>query len=362
MLQKEVLQQKQDELANQQKHEVRTVDIDELMVANEVECSASGDKNANSTCDQGSSHHECGHSTPQTEEKGCQTKFQSDFGIHKIKDDAKALEYFTGFRDYEHFKFVFNMLGEAAYSLNYGNRGSEITVMDPEDAFLLTLYKLRRGTADIELGVHFGISGRQAGIIFSTSINFMYCELKEWGITPRDGVESDVKLILDCTEMKITHPSNPVMQQMTYSNYKGTNTLKSLIGIDSRGMVTFISEACGGAYSDRAILEKSGVLDFLEPGDMVLVDHGFNIEDMCAARGLTVNIPASLKGRTQLTPKERLKSSHISSKRIHVERIIGLAKTYKIMKNELHHSKVLLGNRILFVCFMLTNMRFQIVT
>ena len=45
----------------------------------------------------------------------------------------------------------------------------------------------------------------------------------------------------------------------------------------------------------------------------------------------------------------------------HPERVIGLAKTYKVLKNELHQSKVLLGSRIVYVCFMLANLRFQIV-
>lgn len=47
----------------------------------------------------------------------------------------------------------------------------------------------------------------------------------------------------------------------------------------------------------------------------------------------------------------------IASKRVHVERVIGLAKTFRILKDELHHAYVPFGGRILFVCFVLTNFR-----
>ena len=294
-------------------------------------------------------------------EKQTQTKFKENFGIHKWKSNDKAIEYFTGFRDYQHFRFVFNLLGESVTSLQYVSRNYDMNVLDAENAFFLTLYKLRRGTPDVELGFHFGISDRMVGVIFVTWINFLYCEMKDWGISPRDRAEGDVQLILDCTEMKIAQPADPIVQQMTYSNYKGTNTMKTVVGIDSKGMVNFVSDAYGGCYSDRAILEKSGVLDHLCPGDVLLVDRGFHIEDMCAARGVIVNAPASLRGRTQLTPKERLNSSMLSSKRIHVERVIGLAKTYRVLKHELHQSKLVLGSRLVYVCFMLANLRFQIV-
>ena len=327
-----------------------TCPIDEV----EVECIDEGPVTA-------SDHQPSANQNAQTEEKSTQASFKKDMGIHKWKSNAKAIEYFTGFRDYEHFRFVFNLLGESVSSLNYGSRRSDLNVIDAENAFFLTLYKLRRGTPDAELGFHFGMSDRQVGVIFATWINFLFFEMKDWGISPRDRVESDVQLILDCTEMKIAQPADPVWQQMTYSNYKGTNTMKTLVGIDAKGMVNFVSDAFGGAYSDRAILEKSGVLNYLCPGDVLLVDRGFHIEDMCAARGLIVNAPATMRGRTQLTPRERLNSSLISSRRIHVERVIGLAKTYKILKHELHQSKVMLGSRIVYVCFMLANLRFQIV-
>ena len=56
-----------------------------------------------------------------------------------------------------------------------------------------------------------------------------------------------------------------------------------------------------------------------------------------------------------------IRDRNISSKWVHVERIIGLAKTYKILKNLTKHTESLLATEITFVCFMLTNFRKSIV-
>ena len=284
-----------------------------------------------------------------------------DFSVLKFKDDAKVIQYYTGFDDFSHFVFVFNLLGPAAYELNYGSAALQMNVLDPKDAFFLTLIKLRRNTPDFELAVMFAISDREVSTIFHTWLNFLYFELKEWGIGPSDGNEADVKIILDCTEIKIDRPSNPTLQQATYSSYKSANTVKVLVGISPSCLVTHVSDAYCGSYSDKAILESSGVLDQLDVADVVLAVRGFQIEQMCADRGIVLNVPASLSGKSQLSVREMRQSTYISSRRIHVERAIGLAKTYHILTQRFHFSKVIYAGRIIFVCFMLANLRRRIV-
>ena len=172
------------------------------------------------------------------------------------------------------------------------------------------------------------------------------------------------RVIIDGTEIPIQKLSNISDQSATWSSYKNRNTLKCLIGISPKGCVTYVSTAYGGSASDRQIFERSSLMkdpNKLEPGDSVMADRGFIVQDLLATRDVEVNTPCMLKGLTQLPAKTVLRDRRIASKRVHVERVIGLAKTYKILKQELDKHYIPLGGRIIFVCFVITNFRSCIV-
>ena len=144
---------------------------------------------------------------------------------------------------------------------------------------------------------------------------------------------SNVTCIIDCFEIFIQMPAGFSSRAATYSNYKKTNTVKVLIGITPTGSISFISQAWGGRISDREISAKSGFLDCLKQGDVIMVDRGFNISEELAVRGL---IPPFTRNKPQLPALEVEKARQLSRVRIHVERVIGqLRKKYKILQNKL---------------------------
>ncbi|GFT90129.1 THAP-type domain-containing protein [Nephila pilipes] len=51
----------------------------------------------------------------------------------------------------------------------------------------------------------------------------------------------DIRIIVDCTELPIQKPSSPIEQQLLFSRYKNTNTLKGMIGITPNGAISLIS-------------------------------------------------------------------------------------------------------------------------
>ena len=66
----------------------------------------------------------------------------------------------------------------------------------------------------------------------------------------------------------------------------------------------------------------------------LLADMGIIILDIYvfANKHVKVNTPTSLKGSSQLDEETLVRDRRNASKRIHVERIIGCAKTFKLMK------------------------------
>ena len=58
---------------------------------------------------------------------------------------------------------------------------------------------------------------------------------------------------------------------ITWSNYKHHNTVKVLLGITPKGVISFVSDSWGGCVSDKHLTENCGFLRLL-PGDVVLAD------------------------------------------------------------------------------------------
>ena len=102
------------------------------------------------------------------------------------------------------------------------------------------------------------------------------------------------------------------------------------------------------------ISRECGVIQLLEAGDNVMVDRGFEIQDI-VPQNVTVNIPPFLSGRDQMTAQETTETMSIASLRIHVERAIGRIKNYHILDGTLPNTLSPYSNQIFTVCGLLTN-------
>ena len=121
---------------------------------------------------------------------------------------------------------------------------------------------------------------------------------------------------------------------MTYSSYKHHNTVKYLIAITPQGTVSFISQGWGGRASDKYITENDNFLNNLLPGDTILADRGFDLNDTMGFYAATIKIPAFTKGKKQLDPIDVEQTRSIANVRIHVERVIGnIRKKYQILQS-----------------------------
>jgi hypothetical protein len=127
-----------------------------------------------------------------------------------------------------------------------------------------------------------------------------------------------------------------------------------LAGATPGGLMSYLSPAYGGSSSDRQIVERTTLCD---KGDSIMADKGFNVQDIFAPYDVTINIPTFFKNKNRMSSKTVQRDRKISSKRVHIERIIGLAKTYKILKQSLNTTETKLASEIIFCCFMLCNFR-----
>ena len=298
------------------------------------------------------------------------------FSTTSIKDSDKLFKMYTGFQNYEMFKFIFEKIKEKASRLSYhtgmkclkANKrkpGPE-GMLDDEQKFLLTTVKLKLGLTHEDLAFRFGISTSSCSRIVRTWICFLGKELKSliYFPTAEENLcyypscfqqDDKVRIIIDCTELGLEKPSLAKAQAQTYSNYKSRNTCKVLIGCTPAGYPCFVSKAYGGKASDRFIVENSGFLNMICDGETVMADKGFDIQDLLLAKQSNLIIPPfKRKSEKRFTQGKARQTSQIAKARIHVERCIGRIKNFRILKSTIPVTQKDLISDIFTVCAAVT--------
>jgi hypothetical protein len=69
------------------------------------------------------------------------------------------------------------------------------------------------------------------------------------------------------------------------------------VSITPTGAISYLSRVFGVRVSDKAITQRSGYLDMLQYGDVILADRGFHIDEDVAAHHATLVIPAFTRGK-----------------------------------------------------------------
>ena len=300
-----------------------------------------------------------------------QCAMQSTFSAWKFRHHPDAIHFYTGLESYEKFVFVRQTLGPAQDELIYYH-GVRPT-LSVEEQFFLTLVKLRQNKVNFELSCLFDITERSVTNVFVTWVNFMAVSWDEIDWWPfRDTVRfysptdfcakfPTTRVIVDGTECPIQKPKQPIAQQATFSTYKNRNTVKVLVGCTPGGLVSYVSPAYGGSTSDRQIVERSELLQACDPGDSIMADKGFNVQDLFIPFDVLINIPSFFKKKNRLSGETVMSDRKIASKRVHIERIIGLAKTFKMLQQPMTNTESALSTQIIKICFILCNFRARIV-
>ena len=144
----------------------------------------------------------------------------------------------------------------------------------------------------------------------------------------RDIKYEKLRAIIDCTEFQIEKPSLPSSQRRTYSSYKSHNTFKLLVSL--LPICHFLPKLYTGCISDKEIVQASGFLDLLQPGDCVMADKGFNIQDLLALHDVRLIAPPIMAKN-----KVPALASTATRPRVHVERM-GFKGCYTFVTKRLY--------------------------
>lgn len=287
-----------------------------------------------------------------------------------FKNSDSKVKYYTGLPS---FALLMGVLMQIHPSLPKTNEKISHFQM-----LLLTLMQLRLNLPLDHVAHLFDISRTTISALFNNTINVLHAQLSPLVLWPeRHSIHAGmphqyveifgdhVTIIIDCFELFIEKTQNQHSKAETCPSDKSRNTMKYLIGITPQGSVSFISKGWGGRSSDKRIVENSGFLQKLSPGDIVLADRGFDIEESVAQMGATLKIPASSRGCGQTDAKHLEETRKLAQVRSHVKRVIGcICSKYTMLKDTIRLGLVIpcegedmtLLDKIVAVSCALTNM------
>ena len=295
-----------------------------------------------------------------------------------------SIRFYTGFPSFDVLVATFRALSPTAQNMyswsqmqrlrnkGIGNveglrkamKGCKLSLFDQ---FYLVLQKLRVGTLNQVLADTFNISQTTVSRIFISWINFLYFMLGSICIWPsREKIQKNMPTcfksmypecrgIIDASEIKVQAPSSLVLNSEMYSAYKSHTTYKGNVVISPSGEIIHISSLFEGSISDKELVRQSGLLPLLQPGDQIMADKGFVIQDLLTPLGCSVVMPSFLSSKQQFSKGKLQDSKKIHNLGVHVERAIRRVKEFHFFDRVIPLTMAGSINQIWTVSCLITN-------
>lgn len=305
-------------------------------------------------------------------------QFRTKLSLYDMRyyegNDPKV-DYYTGISTFGVLRIVFQFVEDHMSNLTTG--------LSKEQAFLMCLVKLRLNYQFQDMAYQLGVHCTTVQRNFHKTLDVLVARLSfliKWPeredlqismpMCFRQSFGNKVSVIVDCVELFSEKPPGAANQVLTYSKYKHHQTVKYLIGITPQGVVSFLTEASGGKTSDKHIIEESGLLNNLLPGDILMADRGFDTADQVTFYQAKLVIPNFTHGRKQLHPLAVENTQKVASVRGHVKRVIGrISRLFTILQSTvpIEFMRLKKGasdptvDKIVKVCCCLTNLQHSVV-
>lgn len=222
-----------------------------------------------------------------------------------FKNDPEKVRFYTGLPNY----FVFETVMLLLVPHMKGDKNAKLSKFQQ---LLLTLMRLRLDLRNQDLAYRFGVKVATVTRTVHRIINIMFTTLVPTAVFWPSRVElrknlpaalrctyPDCAVIIDCFRVSLEKAFSVDVNQEVTSTALTTpaqstvNELKYVIGVAPQGVVTFVSRGSPGHVSDKNLVESSGLLCKLLPGDVVLAEHDFDIGGLVGARNAELKITSS---------------------------------------------------------------------
>ena len=263
------------------------------------------------------------------------------FTMELFENNQDVLKFYTALPNWIIFKAVFDLVSPSLPT-------SPNSKLSTFQMIIMFLMKLRLNLFDEDIGYRFSAHRTTVSRNFHKVLDVMDVKLSHLIKWPdreilRETLPTSFRrffkkcaIIIDCTEVFVERPSDLLARAQMWSNYKHHSTIKFLIGITPQGIISYLSRYAGGRISDKQIVEQSGLLQHLLPGDVIIADRGFTCDEYAHMALAEIKIPPFTKGKKQLEKLQVDWSRELSIVRIHVERVIGVLKQkYTILQSTL---------------------------
>jgi DDE superfamily endonuclease/Helix-turn-helix of DDE superfamily endonuclease len=148
--------------------------------------------------------------------------------------------------------------------------------------------------------------------------------------------DTDGVAIIDAPEQRVERARDNATQRAHYSGKKKAHTRKTLIVVNGRGRLRYVSPAAPGATHDLSVLRQSGAMEQIPPARSLLADSGFpGVPNDAPER--SVALPYKGSRAHPLTPEQKLHHALLSRLRIVVENTLAEMKHFRILADVFRH-------------------------
>ena len=149
--------------------------------------------------------------------------------------------------------------------------------------------------------------------------------------------DTDGVAIIDATAQRVERARDEATQRAHYSGKKKAHTRKTLIVVNERGRLRYVSPSAPGATHDLTLLRQSGALEQIPPALSLMGDSGFQgLQHDAPER--SVALPYKGSKAHPLTPEQKLHNALLSRIRIVVENTLAEMKHFRILADVFRHS------------------------